>query len=77
MDSDEQQLGTWQSPDAGTYAVVAHQLVLLAEQAETPELRLQYGQLAALYEQLAMYAVKMARREVRTAARQSKSATIH
>ena len=77
MDSEEQQLGTWQSSDANTYAVVARKLVALAEEADTPELRLQYGQLAALYEQLATYAVKLAQKAVRTASRQSKSATIH
>lgn len=77
MDSEEQQLGTWQSPDAQTYAVVASKLVALAEEAETAELRLQYGQLAALYEQLATYAIRLAHKSRRTATRQPKSRTVH
>jgi hypothetical protein len=77
MDSEEQQLGTWQSPDAQTYAVVASKLIALAEEAETPELKLQYGQLAVLYEQLANYAIQLAHKSRRTSDRHPKSRTVH
>lgn len=77
MDSEEQQLGTWHSPDARTYAVVASKLMALAEEAETPEVKLQYGQLAALYEQLATYAMKLSHQGMRAGARRSKRGTLH
>jgi hypothetical protein len=77
MAAEEQPLGTWQTADDATYAVVVSKLIALAQEASTPELKLQYGQLAALYERLAKYATKLTHRATPARNRAPKGSTIH
>jgi hypothetical protein len=56
--SDEYGKG-WPAPDAKTYGEVAARLLGLAADAKSPEARIQYALLAALYQNLAERAARL------------------